>query len=247
MKKTLLSLCFAAMTMTSVAASAQTEIKFATEPTYPPFEFVDANNQMQGFDIDLARALCEEMQAQCSFHNQGFDSLIPTLKMGKYDAAISAMDITEERLKQVNFSDSYYDNAAIFVVTKENKVANVKGLSGQRIGVQNGTTHQGYIADNLPKITAVPYASYQDAFLDLKSGRIQAVFGDTAVISDLVKQNPDLRSLGQAVTNPKYFGNGFGIAVAKDKQALLQELNKALKAVKDNGKYQAIYTKYFAK
>lgn len=246
MKKTLLSLCFAALAATSMTASAQTTIKFATEPTYPPFEFVDASNTMQGFDIDLARALCTEMKAECSFHNQGFDSLIPTLKMGKYDAAISAMDITEDRLKQVNFSDSYYDNAAIFVVTKENTVTDVDGLKDQRVGVQNGTTHQGYIADNLPSITSVPYASYQDAFLDLKSGRIQAVFGDTAVISDLVKKDPAVRALGQAVTNPKYFGNGFGIAVAKNKTELLQQLNDALKAVKANGKYQEIYSKYFA-
>lgn len=246
MKKTLLSLCFTALAATSMTASAQTKIKFATEPTYPPFEFVDANNVMQGFDIDLARALCAEMQAECTFHNQGFDSLIPTLKMGKYDAAIAAMDITEARLKQVNFSDFYYDNAAIFVVTKDNDVANVEALAGKRVGVQNGTTHQQYITDNLASITSVPYASYQDAFLDLKSGRIQAVFGDTAVISDLVKKDPAVRSLGQAVTNPKYFGNGFGIAVAKSKPELVKQLNEALKTVKASGKYQEIYAKYFA-
>jgi len=246
-KQKLLSVLFAGVALTSIQVSAQETIKFATEPTYPPFEFVDGNNQMQGFDIDIARALCTEIKAQCSFHNQGFDSIIPTLKMGKYDAAISAMDITQARLKQVNFSTPYYDNSAAFVVTKDSTVDSIEQLKGLHVGVQNGTTHQQYIINEMPDIHTTPYSSYQDAFLDLKNNRIQAVFGDTAVINEFISKDDTVKSMGQSITNVKYFGHGLGIAVAKNKTELLDQLNKALLAIKANGTYQKIYTKYFEK
>lgn len=94
-------------------------------------------------------------------------------------------------------------------------------------------------------VTAVPYASYQDAFLDMKNGRIDSVFGDTAVVAEWFKKENNLAYVGEHVTNTQYFGNGFGIAVNKDNQALVDQLNAALKAVKANGEYQAIFNKYF--
>lgn len=242
MKKILLA---SLIGLASTHAMAQDEIKFATEATYAPFEYMDDNNQIQGFDIDLAKALCEEMKAQCTFQNQAFDSLIPALKFKRYDAAISAMDITEARLKQVNFTNAYYDNAAAFVSVK-GKVATHKDLEGKRVGVQNGSTHQSYLVDQMPGVTAVPYASYQDAFIDMQNGRIDSVFGDTAVVAEWFKKEDDLTYVGKPVTNPSYFGNGFGIAVNKDNKELLNQLNAALEKVKQNGEYKAIFDKYFA-
>ena len=93
---------------TSVLAK---EIRFATEATYAPFEYLDDKNEFQGFDIDLARAVCAQVKLECSFHNQAFDSLIPSLKFRRYDAAIAAMDVTPERAAQVDFSDIYYENS----------------------------------------------------------------------------------------------------------------------------------------
>ncbi len=228
----------------SANAVAQDEIKFAMEATYAPFEYMDENNQIQGFDVDLANALCKEMQAKCSFHNQAFDSLIPALKFKRYDAAISAMDITDARLEQVNFSDSYYDNSAAFVSVK-GKVEDQTQLEGKRVGVQNGTTHQTYLLEQLTGVTAVPYSSYQDAFIDMKNGRIDAVFGDTAVVAEWFKKDDNLTYVGERVTNAKYFGKGFGIAVNKENQALTDKLNAALKTVKENGEYNVIFNKYF--
>ncbi len=230
--------------LVSVNAAAQQEIKFATEPTYAPFEYLDENNQMQGFDIDLANAMCEEMKAKCSFHNQAFDSLIPALKFKRYDAAISAMDITEARLEQVAFSDAYYDNSAAFI-SIQGKVANQAALEGKRVGVQNGTTHQSFLLEQMPGVTAVPYSSYQDAFIDMKNGRIDSVFGDTAVVAEWFKKADNLTYVGEQVTNKEYFGNGFGIAINKDDAELVSQLNAALKAVKANGAYDKIFNKYF--
>ncbi|MCG9640474.1 arginine ABC transporter substrate-binding protein [Vibrio sp. Isolate34] len=243
MKKILLA---SLIGLASFNAAAQEEIKFAMEATYAPFEYMDENNQIQGFDVDLANALCEEMKATCTFHNQAFDSLIPALKFKRYDAAISAMDITEARLQQVNFSDAYYDNSAAFI-SIEGKVADQAALEGKRIGVQNGSTHQSYLLEQLPGVTAVPYSSYQDAFIDMKNGRIDSVFGDTAVVAEWFKKENNLTYVGEQVTNQEYFGNGFGIAVNKSNPELVAQLNTALVAVKANGEYDKIFNKYFGK
>ncbi|MCA4024029.1 arginine ABC transporter substrate-binding protein [Vibrio vulnificus] len=241
MKKILLA---SLIGLVSANAAAQQEIKFAMEATYAPFEYMDENNQIQGFDVDLANALCQQMDASCSFHNQAFDSLIPALKFKRYDAAISAMDITDARLEQVAFSNAYYDNSAAFV-SFAGKVTDQAALKGKRVGVQNGSTHQSFLLEQMAGVTAVPYASYQDAFLDMKNGRIDSVFGDTAVVAEWFKKENNLAYVGEHVTNAQYFGNGFGIAVNKDNQALVDQLNAALKAVKANGEYQAIFNKYF--
>ncbi|EGR5152690.1 transporter substrate-binding domain-containing protein [Vibrio cholerae] len=241
MKKILLA---SLIGLVSGSAAAQQEIKFVMEATYAPFEYMDENNQIQGFDVDLANALCKQLEAKCSFHNQAFDSLIPALKFKRYDAAISAMDITEARLEQVNFSNPYYDNSAAFV-SLAGKVADQATLKGKRVGVQNGTTHQSFLLEQRSDVVAVPYSSYQDAFIDMKNGRIDSVFGDTAVVAEWFKGDNKLEYVGERVTNPQYFGNGFGIAVNKDNQALLDQLNAALEAVKENGEYAAIFNKYF--
>ena len=243
MKKILLA---SLIGLASFNAAAQEEIKFAMEATYAPFEYMDENNQIQGFDVDLANALCEELKATCTFHNQAFDSLIPALKFKRYDAAISAMDITEARLKQVNFSNAYYDNSAAFI-SIEGKVADQAALEGKRIGVQNGSTHQSFLLEQMTGVTAVPYSSYQDAFIDMKNGRIDSVFGDTAVVAEWFKKQDNLTYVGEQVTNQEYFGNGFGIAVNKSNPELVAQLNTALAAVKANGEYDKIFNKYFGK
>lgn len=177
----------------SLSATAAQTIRFATEASYPPFESMDANNKIVGFDVDLANALCKEIDASCTFTNQAFDSLIPSLKFRRFDAVMAGMDITPEREKQVLFTTPYYDNSALFV-GQQGKYTSVDQLKGKKVGVQNGTTHQKFIMDKHPEITTVPYDSYQNAKLDLQNGRIDAVFGDTAVVTEWLKANPKRRS-----------------------------------------------------
>ncbi|WP_205954409.1 arginine ABC transporter substrate-binding protein [Pantoea stewartii] len=241
MKKVVLAALLAGL---SLSASAAETIRIATEASYPPFEFVDANNKIQGFDVDLANALCKEMDATCTFTNQSFDSLIPSLKFRRFDAVMAGMDITPEREKQVLFSKPYYDNSAIFVAQK-GKVASVDALKGKRVGVQNGTTHQKYLADKHSDITVVPYDSYQNAVLDLKNGRIDAVFGDSAVVNEWLKQNANLAPVGEKVTDKAYFGTGLGIAVRQGNTELQGKFNTALDKIKSNGTYKTIYNKWF--
>lgn len=243
MKKLLLATLLAAMTLSAQAAET---LRFATEASYPPFESIDANNKIVGFDVDLANALCKEIDATCTFSNQAFDSLIPGLKFRRFDVVMAGMDITPEREKQVLFTQPYYDNSALFVGQK-GKFSDVAALKGKKVGVQNGTTHQKFITDKHPEITPVPYDSYQNAKLDLQSGRIDGVFGDTAVVTEWLKSNPELVPVGDKVTDKDYFGTGLGIAVRQGNTELQSKLNAALEKIKKDGTYQAIYDKWFQK
>ncbi|CDG47552.1 arginine ABC transporter substrate-binding protein [Serratia symbiotica] len=241
MKKYLIAAVLAGI---SVSASAVETIRFATEASCPPFEFIDASNKMQGFDIDVAKVLCQEMQAECTFTNQAFDSLIPGLKFRRFDAVMAGVDITPEREKQVLFTKLYFSNSALFIALK-GSLADGAALKGKKVGVQNGTTHQKYLADKHPEITTVPYDSYQNAILDLKNGRVDAVFGDTAVINEWLKQNAGLAAVGDKVTDKDYFGTGLGIALGQKNTELQGKFNAALDKIKQDGTYAALYKKWF--
>nr|WP_314264628.1 arginine ABC transporter substrate-binding protein [uncultured Moellerella sp.] len=245
MKKLLVATLLGAMAFSATAAEKET-IRFATEATYAPFEMFDANNQIVGFDVDLANAMCAKLNATCTFTHQGFDSLIPSLKFRRFDALMAGIDITPARQEQVDFTDTYYANSAEFISVK-NKITQAEQLKGKKIGVQNGTTHQKYIMEKLKDMTTVPYDNYQNAILDLQSGRIDAVFGDTAVADEWLKAkgNENLVVVGEKVTDPEYFGIGLGIAVRKGNKDLLDKLNKAMSEVKADGTYDVIYKKWF--
>jgi len=241
MKKYLIAAVLAGI---SVSASAVEIIRFATEASYPPFEFIDASNKIRGFDIDIANVLCQEMQAECTFTNQAFDSLIPSLKFRRFDAVMAGVDITPERKKQVLFTKPYYINSALFIALK-GSLADGVALKGKKVGVQNGTTHQKYLDDKHPEITTVPYDSYQNAILDLKNGRVYAVFGDTAVVKEWLKQNAGLAAVGDNVTDKDYFGTGLGIALSQKNTGLQGKLNVALEKSKQDGTYATLYKKWF--
>jgi arginine transport system substrate-binding protein len=241
MKKWIVAAALATLAMNAYAAE---KIRFASSATYPPFESLDHDNQIVGFDIDLAKALCQQMKADCTFTNNAFDSLIPSLKFRRYDAVISGMDITAERSKQVDFTQPYYANSAIVIAHKD-QYTDFSQLKGKRVGVENGTTHQKYLLEKHPEVIAVSYDSYQNAILDLKNGRLNGVFGDSAVVNQWLKANEDLSPVGEHITDTEYFGTGLGIAVRKGNAALLKEMNDALVALKADGTWQQINQKWF--
>ncbi|WP_373603038.1 lysine/arginine/ornithine ABC transporter substrate-binding protein [Aggregatibacter sp. HMT-949] len=239
MKKLILS----AVLLGSAAVVNAQDITFAMEPSYPPFEFTNEKGDIVGFDVDVANAICKEIQATCKFKGESFDALIPNLKAKRFDAAISAMDITETRAKQVLFSDAYYDSTASYVALKGKATLD----TAKNIGVQNGTTFQQYTIAETKQYAPKAYASLQDAILDLKNGRIDIIFGDTAVLADMIDKEPEIQFVGDKVTNKKYFGNGLGIAMNKSSKELAENLNKGLRAIKANGEYQKIYDKWMTK
>lgn len=237
-KLLLLGILMSAATITNAE-----ELTFGTEPSYPPFEATTEKGELVGFDIDVAQAICQEIGATCTFKTQPFDALIPSLKAKRFDAAMSAIDITTAREKQVLFSEPYYDSSASYIAVKgKGDLAKAKN-----IGVQNGSTFQQYTVAETPQYSPKSYVNLQDAILDLQNGRIDIVLSDTALLADILKKEPNLEFIGEKVANEKYFGKGVGIALNKSNKALQVRLNEGLAKIKANGEYQKIYDKWMNK
>lgn len=236
----LLTFCLIGLCFSTLAQS----ITFGTEATYAPFEYYDKDNQLVGFDIDIAQKICEIAQFECKFTNQAFDSLIPSLKTRRIDAAISGIDITPERKQQILFSQPYYHNSAAFL-SQENAFSSIQELKGKRVGVQNGTTYQKYLLEQFPEIKIINYATYQYAILDLKSRRIDAIFSDRALADEWIKNDKNLSVVGNNVVDSNYFGSGLGIATHKGNHQLVNIFNQALRQMQTDGSYQQIYDKWF--
>ncbi|WP_157953761.1 transporter substrate-binding domain-containing protein [Ignatzschineria cameli] len=244
MKKRLGLLLVAAGLLSSTTLYAQEKLVVGTNPAYPPFEYKGENNELLGFDIDLMNEVCAVMEKECVYSEQEFDALIPNLRLRRYDAVISGMDITEERAKQLAFSDPYYQNYSIYITTKD-KADQIKDVADTKIGVLSGSTHQQYIRDTYKGANVSVYPQYPAAMSDLAIGRVDVVFGDGEVVNDYMKENDNFVVVGEKVTDPKYFGQGLGIGVGKRNTELVDQINAALKEVKESGKYDEIYSKWF--
>lgn len=237
MKKLLFTL--ALLLFSTAGMSLPKVIHFATEATYPPFEYVDASGQIKGFDIDVAKEVCKRSGVQCTFSNQPWDSLIPGLKLGKFDALISAMAITDVRKKQVDFTNPYLESTAIFIAPKNSHLTlDPSSLKNKTIGVQGGTTFAQYLKAHYGnQVKIKEYTGIQDVLLDLHSGRVDGVIGDTPVLLQWlnVKDNQGFAQVGNVIQSPEFFGSGYGIAVQKDNTELLTAFNNALTQMKQEG------------
>ncbi len=234
--------------MTGSAFSAD-KVRIGTEGAYPPFNFTDASGELKGFDIDIAKALCEEMKAECTFVAQDWDGIIPALLANKYDAIIASMSITEERKKKVDFSNKYYSTPPALIGPKDTALTATDpgALEGKTIGTQSSTTHATFLEDTYKGSTIKLYATQDEANADLASGRLDAVAADSVVLGEWLKTDNGgcCKIVGMMENNPKYFGDGAGIAVRKGEDELREKFNKALAAILENGKYKEINDKYF--
>lgn len=252
MKKWILAAAMvSALGATSVQAKEWKVVRFGIEGAYPPFSWTEPNGELKGFDVDMANALCKELQAKCKIVAQDWDGIIPSLLARKYDAIIAAMSITEERKKKVDFTGKYALIPNKFVARKGTEIEFSKeGLKGVKVGVQRATTHDKYLTDNYgDSVSIVRYGSFDDAYLDLKAGRIATILGDASALEEglLNKNGGDgYEFIGPSLTDPQWFGEGFGIAVRKQDKDLTQKLDAAIQSLRDKGEYQKIAAKYFA-
>ncbi|MHA6493465.1 ABC transporter substrate-binding protein [Pseudomonas borbori] len=226
-------------------------LRIGIEAAYPPFAFKTPDGQISGFDYDIGIALCEEMKVECKWVEQEFDGLIPALKVRKVDAILSSMSITEDRLKSVDFSNKYYQTPGKLAM-KAGTVMNdpLVDLKGKKVGVQRASTYDRYATDIFAPagIEIVRYSSQNEAFLDLTSGRLDATFADVVNIDDgFIKTDAGkgFALVGPDFSDEKYIGMGAGIAVRKGDKALAEKINKAIAAIRANGKYKEVQDKYF--
>ncbi|HHG8774925.1 TPA: arginine ABC transporter substrate-binding protein [Raoultella planticola] len=231
-------------TLVAGTASATT-LHFGTTTANPPFESVNAKNQPSGFDIDLAQALCKQMQAECKFTPQSFNTLIPALRFKKFDAIIAGIEVIPMREKQVAFTQPYRQTLSGVVVTAKDAAHRFADLKDKKLGVVKGTVHQHYLHDKQKGVNVIVYDNDASALGALKDGSVNGVMGDQATLAPWLQDNPDYAMMDERATDPQYYGKQYAIAVRKDDPELLNAINAALAVVKVSPEFQAMEQKWF--
>lgn len=243
---TLAGLAFAAP---AFAQEIPDPLKIATEGAYPPFNYLDEEGKPQGFEIDLANALCERLEANCEIVVQEWDGIIPGLLSQKYDAVIASLYITDERRERIAFSDKYYQVPARFVVpTSSTLETPPEGMRGAVVGTQRATSFERFMRDEYPGIDLRVYATMEEAILDLSSGRLDAIMGDVVALSQSFLDKPQGEGFefrGPEFTGEEWFGYGAGVGVRKEQQYLADAFSAAIKEIREDGTYAAISDKWF--
>jgi polar amino acid transport system substrate-binding protein len=232
------------------ATLAADKLVIGTEGAYPPFNNLQADGTLTGFDVDIAKALCDEMKVECTFVTQDWDGIIPALQAKKFDAIIASMSITAERKEKVDFTNKYYNTPPAVAVPKDSTIAEATeaGLDGKVLGAQASTTHSNYGEAHMKKSELKLYPTAEEYKLDLVNGRVDAVIDDVVVLSEWLKTEDGAccKILGTLPIDPVINGEGAGIAIRKGDDALREKFNAAIKAIRDNGKYNEINAKYFS-
>ncbi len=246
----LVSLCVFFVAAGSAMAKDWKKVRIGVEGAYPPFSYVEPSGELAGFDIDIAKALGKAMGAEITLVAQDWDGIIPALLAKKYDAIIASMSITEERKKKVAFSNKYYNTPAKFVC-KKGAIDSFsrEAIKGKSVGVQRATIHDKYLTDNYGKDVKVKrYGTQDEAYLDIVAGRIDMLLADSIALSDgflKKEEGKDYQFIGPDLSDPKWFGNGAGIAIRKEDKNLAALFNKAIDTIRADGTYKAIQDKYF--
>ena len=237
-------------TTQSLFAGDIQKIRVGTEGAYPPFNYIDKDGNLQGFDIDITNALCDAAGIECELITQDWDGIIPGLIAKKYDCIIASMSMTPEREKKVDFTNKYYQTPAKFVAKKgAGYEITPEGLQGKNVGVQRATVHENFVRDKFgDSVNIKAYATQDEANMDLTSGRIDLVIADSVVLLGGFLETDageDYEFVGPGFTQEKWFGKGIGIAVRKGDTALVELLNNAIDEIRANGVYKKINDKYF--
>lgn len=244
----LLTACLAGVPLLSQAALQQ--VRFAVDPTYPPFESKTADGKLVGFDIDLGNALCKQMDVKCVWVENEFDGMIPALKARKFDAILSDMGVTEERLKQIDFTVPVYNTPVMLVARKgSGLLPTAESLKGKSVGVEQGTVQERYARAKWQPfgVNVVAYGDQAQVENDLVAGRIDAEFTDGAQAGIGFLKSPagkDFVLSGPAVEDP-IIGPGTAIGLRKGDSELRTALDDAYAKIRANGTFDTLQKKYF--
>ncbi|HEX6035789.1 MAG TPA: ABC transporter substrate-binding protein [Anaerolineales bacterium] len=225
-------------------------IKVGTSADYPPFESVDENGNKVGFDIELMTEIARRLDVRLEWVDMPFDSLIAAVQEGKIDASISAFNYSEERDQTIDFSDPYYTSEDAFTVAEgfTGTIENPQDVAGFKVGVQTGTTQDGWLTDTLVADGALPeenlfrYDRVDQAMLDLKSGRIEVMMSDFVPAQALAEQLGGLEIVYHGVLS----SGPMNIVIPDQDLELQQAINEIIKQLQDEGFIEQLAVKYFA-
>ncbi len=244
MYKLVLSAVLAVSLLVS-SAMASESIRLCTEGAYPPYNYVDDNGKLAGFEVDLGNALCKKAGLTCEWVANEWDSIIPNLIAGNYDGILAGMSITDERRKTITFSDEYYPVAPSLYAAAAGNTIDLSALKGKKIGVQGATTQAAfaekkYGADN----TIVSFQSFDQSVADLMAGNIDLLLADGDPLIPVVEGS---KGALVYVGDGESIGGGVAIGLRQKDIALADKLNAALTELKNDGTVDALIKKYFDK
>lgn len=232
-------------TAANAAAPAGEVLRIGTEGAYAPFNYTNADGTLGGFDVDMANAICDDMQVTCEIVAQDWDGIIPGLKAGKYDAIVAAMSITPERAQQVAFTEPYFSNSLVFLAKKDSSFDPSKSsdINAHSIAAQRSTLSSQWLESEYPEVNMKLYDTLSNAFLDLESGRVDAMISDKLPAIEWLSSESggDYAVKGDEID----IDDHFAIAVRPGDE-LQAKINQSLANLKANGTYDKINQKYFA-
>nr|WP_227779956.1 MULTISPECIES: transporter substrate-binding domain-containing protein [Paenibacillus] len=214
--------------------------------TYRPYNFLNDNKEMDGFDADIAREVAKRLGVEVEFVSQEFSGLTPSLQSKKIDAIISQMTITDERKQALDFSEGYITNQVKIIVKDDNSdITKLEDFKGKTIGVGLGTNDETYLRNEvLPKVGDFTIKTYDDVITSLKdldAGRIDATINNLYALKPIIDSNGfKIKAVGEPIKSDQA-----GIAVRKNNPELVAALNEALQGMKDDGTYNTIFKKWF--
>ena len=225
-------------------------IRFLTDDDYPPLDFALADGTLAGFNVDIARAVCEELQVGCTIQARRWDTIIDSLLEGKGDAVIASIAATPATRAKVDFTQPYYRTPARFVVRKDSTLgdATPATLAGKTVGVVSGSAHKAYLDAFFPGIVQKVFSDSGSLREGLRAGTIDALFGDGLSLAIWLNGSASEGCCvfkGGPYTESRFFGEGVGIALRKEDATLRRALDWALARLAARGVYAELYLKHF--
>lgn len=224
-------------------------LRFLTTSDFPPFNFYDEDGVLTGFNIDLARAICLELDVTCEIKVEAWENLLPALQRKEGDAVIASHMVTAQVLSDFDFTDRYFHTPGRFAGRRDVDLeATPEALSGRRIGVASNSSHEAFVRQFFRGSQIVTFRDADAPREALKNGEIDVIFGDAISLSFWLNgtaSNQCCEFKGDAFLEPKFFGDGIAIAVAKGDRQLKADLDAALKQVRTGGRFVELVTRYF--
>ena len=243
--KKLVSLVLATACVFSMAACGSNDsegaetLVMATNAEFPPYEYYDGSD-IVGIDVDIANAIAEELGMELKIEDMAFDSVITAVSSGKADIGLAGLTVTEDRLENVNFSDTYATAVQVVIVPEGSDIKSVADLTGKSVGVQLGTTSDIYVCD-IEGVTVEQYNKSFEAVQALSQGKIDAVMVDIEPAKEFVAQTE-----GLVILEEEFAVEEYAIAIAKENEELLEKVNGALKTLSESGKLDEIKAEYIS-